>query len=283
LTSNARAFRFTTDLSTLTSMTHSPLLQLDRVGFTREGLAILHDISWQVEQGEHWALLGPNGSGKTTLLKIICGYLWPNSGIIRRLGHDLIDLRQLRQKIGWISADLITQIPPHEKVLETVVSGRFAQIGFKNLLSTQPTRTDLAAARDRLDQLECGQFAERRFGTLSQGEKQKVLLARARMAQPLLLILDEPCAGMDPGTREQFLASLDTLARDKTAPTILLVTHHVEEIMPSLQNTLVLKEGQVLRQGPTHEVLDIATLQSIYGTQIDRIETSGGRRWPIWK
>lgn len=263
--------------------THFPLLQFDRVGLARDGNAILQEISWSVERGKHWALLGPNGSGKTTLLRLACGYLWPTFGKIRRLGHDLIDLGELRKKIGWISADLITQIPSHEKVLEMVAAGRFAQIGFKNLPSMQPTENDLAAARKRLEQLDCGQFAKRRFGTLSQGEKQKVLIARARMVEPLLLILDEPCAGMDPGAREQFLTSLNTLASDETSPTIVLVTHHVEEIVPSLQHTLVLKEGRVLRQGPTHEVLDIAALQSVYGTQIDRIEKSGGRLWPIWK
>ncbi len=268
-------------------MIHTPLLQLEQVGYRRSDNPILQDISWKVERGEHWALLGPNGSGKTTLLRIACGYLWPTSGRIRRLGRDLIDLGQFRRRIGWITADLVSQIPPQEIVLQTVVAGRFAQIGFKNLPSMQPTATDLAAARDRLEQLECDQFASRRFGTLSQGEKQKVLIARARMAEPLLLILDEPCAGMDPGAREHFLASLDTLASedasDGASPTIVFVTHHLEEIMPSIHNVLLLKEGRVLQRGPTHEVLGIAAMQSVYGAQVSRIEISGDRLWPIWK
>ena len=154
------------------------LLKLDHVHFQRDNHLILNDISWSIDRGEHWALLGPNGSGKTTLLQIACGFLWPTSGTVYRLGQQLIDLGELRRQIGWITADLVSQIPRRDRVLEAVAAGRFAQIGFKNLPSLPLTEADMADARAQLEQLDCRQFADRRFGTLSQGEKQKVLIDR---------------------------------------------------------------------------------------------------------
>jgi len=264
-------------------MPEPALLKLDHVHFQRDDHLILNDISWSLNRGEHWALLGPNGSGKTTLLQVACGFLWPTCGTAYRLGKELIDLGQLRRQIGWISVDLVSQIPRQDRVLEMVAAGRLAQIGFKNLPSLPLTKADYVAAKSQLKQLECSQFENRLFGTLSQGEKQKVLIARARMAEPLLLILDEPCAGMDPGARERFLKILDRLASSKDSPTIVLVTHHVEEIMPSIHNTLVLREGRILRQGPTLETVDAKLMSEVYGVAVDRIEMSDRRMWPIWK
>jgi iron complex transport system ATP-binding protein len=258
------------------------LVACERVGYHQQDADILLDINWQVDRGQHWAVLGPNGSGKTTLLRIACGYLWPTSGRVLRLGEELIDLGELRRSIGWISSAMIADIPRDELGLETVVSGRFAQFGLKRLPGSKPTDADFADAREELAKLKCESLAEKAFGILSQGERQQVLIARARMAKPLLLVLDEPCAGMDPGVRERFLAWLNEALRHPGTPTVVLVTHHIEEIVPGFANTLVLSQGRVHSSGPTDRVITRETIETVYGTRLSRLETFGGRRWPLW-
>src|SRR4051794_19177513 len=184
------------------------LITCEEVGYHQQGIDILVDINWQFDRGQHWSVLGPNGSGKTTLLRIACGYLWPTSGRVLRLGQELIDLGELRRSIGWISSNLAAEIPPDDTGLETVVTGRFAQIGLKRFPNYGAGERDFADATAELERIGCSALAEKRFGILSQGERQQVLIARARMAGPLLMVLDEPCAGMDPGVRERFLAWL---------------------------------------------------------------------------
>lgn len=258
------------------------LITCQAVGFRRQGTDILTDVDWRLERGQHWAVLGPNGSGKTTLLRIACGYLWPTSGRVLRLGQELLDLGELRRSIGWISTELIAQIPASDTGLETVVSGRLAQIGLKRLPTGGPTETDYADAAAELERLGCQSLAEKPFGVLSQGERQQVLIARARLARPLLLVLDEPCAGMDPGVRERFLAWLGDRVTGPDSPAVVLVTHHMEEIVPGIDNTLILRAGRVHRAGPTREVVNRATIEEVYETRLARIEQSGGRLWPIW-
>ena len=202
----------------------TPLIELEHVGFRRQQADILVDVSWRLERQQHWAVLGPNGCGKTTMLRIACGYLWPNSGAVRRLGQELIDLGELRRSIGWVATDLAPKIPPEELAIETVVSGRLAQVGLRHIGELQPTEADFAAARELLRSMRCGDLADKPFGVLSQGERQQTLVARARMVDPLLIVLDEPCAGMDPGVRERFLAWLDQLAASATSPSLILVT-----------------------------------------------------------
>jgi iron complex transport system ATP-binding protein len=258
------------------------IIELDSVGYRQQSFEILHDITWRLDSGKHWAVLGPNGSGKTTLLRIACGYLWPTSGVVRRLGEELIDLGQLRRSIGWVSTDLAPQIPRKELAVGTVVSGKFAQVGLKRLGELQPADADFTAARHLLEEMRCGALAEKQFGVLSQGERQQILVARARMVDPLLIVLDEPCAGMDPGVRERFLTWLDGLAASAASCALALVTHHVEEIMPAFESTLVMRDGRVAAAGPTREVVTGALLEEVYGVQIERLEQAGNRLWPIW-
>lgn len=241
---------------------------------------ILHNINWTVQPSEHWAILGPNGSGKTTLLKLASGYLWPNAGgEILRKGEALAYLPELRKSIGWVTASLAYEIPPQEMVLHTVVSGRFAQIGYLGGFWGQASKSELALAKRYLKELGCAHLAEREFGTLSQGEQQRVLIGRARMTKPYLIILDEPCAGMDPGAREQFLASLDEFGRRENVPALIYVTHHIEEILPLFNKTLVLKAGKVLHAGDTAQVMKPNLLQEIYGVPLQLIKRKG-RYWP---
>src|SRR6478735_542208 len=259
------------------------LITCEDVGYRQQGTDILAGINWQLDRGRHWAVLGPNGSGKTTLLRIACGYLWATSGRVLRLGEELVDLGELRRSIGWISSSMIADIPRSDTGIETVVSGRFAQFGLKRLPGMEePTSIDFADAREELAKLKCESLAEKEFGVLSQGERQQVLIARARMAKPLLLVLDEPCAGMDPGVRERFLAWLNEALHHPETPTVVLVTHHIEEIVPGFANTLVLSQGRIHSSGPTDQVVTRETIESVYRTRLSRLETVGGRRWPLW-
>jgi iron complex transport system ATP-binding protein len=258
------------------------LVTCQSVGYRQQGVDILVDIDWRIDRGQHWAVLGPNGSGKTTLLRIVCGYLWPTSGRVLRLGQELVDLSELRRSIGWISSGMIADIPPSDTGLETVVTGRLAQIGLKRLPAWGPAERDFADAAGELARLGCEALAEKPFGILSQGERQQVLIARARMARPMLLVLDEPCAGMDPGVRERFLGWLDERVAGSAGPTVVMVTHHIEEIVPGIQNTVILSAGRIHSSGPTAEVVSRETIEAVYGTKLARIERIAGRFWPLW-
>ncbi len=263
-------------------MSADPIIELQEVSYVQQETPILTDVNWSLHTREHWAVLGPNGSGKTTLLKIACGYLWPSSGHVFRLGQELLDLRELRKRIGWITGNLAAEIPAQDTALETVVSGRLAQFGLKIFLGFEPTAQDFADARQMLIDLRCEDLTDKPFGVLSQGERQQVLIARARMAEPLLMVLDEPCAGMDPGVRERFLAWLNEAVATTRGPTVILVTHHVEEIVPGIRQTLMLRQGRIHASGPTGEVVTQATIEHVYGLRLHSLEEYGGRLWPIW-
>lgn len=260
----------------------SAIIELSSVSYCQGGTQILSEVNWSLRSSEHWGVLGPNGSGKTTLLKIACGYLWPSSGRVLRLGQELIDLRILREQIGWITGDLAAQIPGGDTALETVVTGRLAQLGLKRFIGFEPSEQDFVDARKMLINLKCESLIEKPFGVLSQGERQQVLIARARMAKPLLLVLDEPCAGMDPGVRERFLRWLDHSLAEPASPTVILVTHHVEEIVPGIRQTLLMSEGRIRDQGSTREIVTKQAIEQVYDVHLHSLEEYGGRLWPIW-
>lgn len=258
-----------------------PALYISDVSYSVNGRRILDSINWTVYQGEHWAVLGPNGAGKTTLLKIACGYIWPNEkGTVYRKGQELVDLRELRKSIGWVTSTLPSQIPAREKALRTVVSGKFAQIGLVEGPWGKPARRDYAQAERYLREMGCAYLKDQEFGTLSQGEQQMVLIARARMTRPYLIFLDEPCAGMDPGAREGFLAVLGRLGKQKRVPSLIYVTHHIEEIVPIFRKMLILKEGRVLASGSTRALLKPEVLRELYKIPITILRRNG-RYWPV--
>ena len=258
-----------------------PALELRDVSYVAGGRKILDTINWVVQPGEHWAILGPNGSGKTTLLKLACGYIWPNAGgEVYRRGKTLTNLPELRKSIGWVTSVLAAAIPPREKVKRTVVSGKFAQIGYIEGFGGEANKSDYRMADCYLKQMGCDFLRDQEFGTLSQGEQQKVLIARARMTKPYLVVLDEPCAGMDPGARENFLASLRRIARQEKIPSLIYVTHHIEEILPLFRKTLVLQEGKVLYAGSTSRVLKTNVLEQLYSARFAVMKRKG-RHWPV--
>ncbi|QJC53910.1 ABC transporter ATP-binding protein [Paenibacillus albicereus] len=250
------------------------MIELKQVTWKRERLTLLDEVSWRVRPGEHWALLGLNGSGKTTLLNIVCGYIWPTSGEVSVLGRKYgeVDLRELRKSIGWVSNSLQDKLYKTDRAQYVVLSGIHATIGLYDAVSDE----DETRARGQMESLGCLHLWDREYGTCSQGEKQKLLLARALMASPQVLILDEPCNGLDLFSRERLLESISELARRPDAPTLIYVTHHTEEIVPELGHALLLRRGQVFRSGPVADVLDSATLTEFFEAPV-AAETHGGR------
>jgi len=243
----------------------------------RGGTVILDDVNWRVKHGEHWVILGANGSGKTSLLSALTGYLMPTDGEISLLGetYGQSDWRELRKKIGLVSSSVRQMMADEEPALETVASGKYAMIDFWGRL----TRAEKTQAAKLLRQIECAHLAERPWRVLSQGERQRVLVARALMARPQVLILDEPCAGLDPAAREHFLQFLQRLGAQKKSPTLVLVTHHVEEIMPVFSRVLVLKNGKVLAAGRKTVILNSKNLSAAFGTRMNLRQT--GNRYAL--
>ncbi len=250
------------------------ILSVDNLRIERDGTVILDDVSWRVQRGEHWVILGANGSGKTSLLSALTGYLMPTAGEISLLGetYGQSDWRDLRKKVGIVSSSIRQMRADDEPALETVASGKYAMIDFWGRV----TRAEKAAAKKLLRQVECEYLTDRPWQVLSQGERQRVLVARALMAKPPVLILDEPCAGLDPAAREHFLQFLQRLGAQKNSPTLVLVTHHVEEIMPVFSCVLILKDGRVLTTGKKPAVLNSKNLSDAFGARM-RLQQKGDR------
>lgn len=251
-------------------------IEMNNVSWYRDGKAVLEGIDWKVGEGEHWALFGLNGSGKTTLLNLLCGYIWPTNGEIHVLGHKFgeVDLRELRKSIGWVSSSLQARIHGSDKAQNLVVSGKYASIG----LYDKPSDEDFDRALELMDQLRCGHLKDRTYQTCSQGEQQKLLIARALMANPKLLILDEATNGLDFISREGLLDSIHELASLPVAPTMLYVTHHTEEILPMFSRTLLLRRGEPFKQGSTREVLDGGSLSEFFEMPV-QVDWNNGRAW----
>ncbi len=255
---------------------HQSVIELSKVSVCKDEKTILKDVSWRVRKGEHWAVLGANGSGKTMMLKTVTGYLWPSKGTVSVLGSQFgsVDLRALRKRIGWVSSALQENLPRDERSIDVVLSGKFASLGLWDRYS----KKDQRQAHSLLSLVDCEEVEFRRFGTLSQGEQQKVLIARALMPRPALLILDEPCVGLDPNAREEVLETIQQMSSHPEKPTIVLVTHHTEEIIPAITHVLVLKSGRVLTQGLKQEILTGSILSEAFGRPM-QITSKDGRFW----
>jgi iron complex transport system ATP-binding protein len=250
------------------------ILEVKNLRVARGAAVILHGLDWRVGSGEHWAILGANGSGKTSLLKALTGYLSPTAGEFSLLGqrYRACDWRELKLQLGVVTSAFAASIPPSEPAIETVVSGKFAQLDLWHPV----TRGDRKAALSLLEMNGLGPLAKREWAYLSQGERQRVLIARALMARPRLLILDEPCAGLDPVAREHFLQFIERLAGSPRSPALVLVTHHVEEITPAFTHALLLREGRVQAAGPRERVLTSANLSATFGAPM-RLGRMDGR------
>ncbi len=250
------------------------MLEVSRLRIAREDKVILRGLNWRVEPGQHWVILGPNGSGKSSLLAALTGYFAPTSGSLAVLGETFgrSDWRELRRRIGLVGPSVAAMIQPAEPALSVVAGGVDGLIN----LWRQPKPATRVLARRLLRLLKVGGLAARPWGHLSQGERQRVLIARALMARPPLLILDEPCAGLDPLAREHFLAFLQRLGTQRRAPALLFVTHHVEEIIPLFTHTLLLRAGRLLAAGPNERVLTTKRLAATFDAPL-RLTRRQGR------
>ena len=250
-------------------------LELADVTLQRSGDRLLDEVSWRVEEDERWVILGPNGAGKTTLLSIAAAQVHPTSGYAEVLGELLgtVDVFELRPRIGLTSAALADRVPRDERVRDLVLTAAYAVVGRwrEDYQGMDEEQADALLAR-----LGIGHLAERTFGTLSEGERKRAQIARALMTDPELLLLDEPAAGLDLGARERLVVTLEGLASDPSAPAMVLVTHHVEEIPPSMTHALLLRRGRVIAAGPIEQALTPWTLSECFETPLG-VERRDGR------
>jgi len=257
--------------------TSGPVVRLEGVSVVRNGTALLDDIWWEVGAGERWALLGPNGSGKTTLLRVVGSALWPTRGLVELLGERLgrVDMRELRRRIAVVSASVGRTLRPELPAVEVVLTGRHAAL---ETWWHEYTDCDRSRAAALLADAGFGDrgFAHRPFGLLSEGERQQVLLARALMGSPELVLMDEPAAGLDLGARERLLDRLATIAADPSVPPLVLVTHHLEEIPPGVTHAALLQGGRLVAAGPVGHVLTGEAVSSAFGVEV-AVERRDGR------
>ncbi|MGO4612640.1 ABC transporter ATP-binding protein [Nocardia sp. 2YAB30] len=251
------------------------LIDFTDVTIRRSGHTLVGPVTWQVELDERWVVLGPNGAGKTSLLRMAAAETHPTSGIAHLLGERIgkVDVGELRPRIGLSSAAVASRVPLDEKVSDLVVSAGYAVLG---RWRERYDDVDTDRAIDMLESLGAEHLSDRTYGTLSEGERKRVLIARALMPDPELLLLDEPAAGLDLGGREELVERLGDLAADPDSPAIVLVTHHVEEIPPGFTHGLLLNEGEVVAQGLLGDVLTAANLSDAFRQSI-ALSRVGGR------
>jgi len=247
-------------------MSADSLLRTQAATFVRGGRRILKGIDWEVARGQHWCVLGPNGCGKTSLINLITGYEPATGGEIQ-IGADIFgnsDWREVRKRVGLVTNTLTTYIEPGEPVIHVVTSGRDAKLN----LWQPPSASLKKQASGLIEAAGCTHLKKSLWATLSQGEKQKILICRALMARFEVLILDEPCAGLDPVAREHFLAWMSEISTWPEAPSLVMVTHHVEEILPCITHVFLLRDGEVLSQGEKASVLTSGALSTLYGAKV---------------
>lgn len=243
------------------------VIDIVNMSWRRQGKEILQNMNWQVNSGEHWAVLGLNGAGKTTLLNMVNGYIWPTTGEVTVLGRKFgsTNIRELRKVIGWVSSSLGERINGRHTVKDIIVSGKFAAVG---LVFEDPTEADFTKADGLMARLGIEYLSDKPYEVCSNGEKQKILISRALMADPKLLILDEATSGLDFVAREELLETIGNLAVEKSAPTIIFVTHHIEEVLPVFSHALLLKGGTVFAQGKREKVLSNENMSKLYQREI---------------
>ena len=250
--------------------------ELADVSIVRGGATLLDRVDWRIDEADRWVIIGPNGAGKTTMMQILAAQMHPSSGLAEVLGEVLgsVDVFELRTRIGVASAALADRIPRGERVADVVVSAAYAVMG---RWRENYELTDLARAVELMNRFRVGHLAYRTFGTLSEGERKRVQIARALMTDPELLLLDEPAAGLDLAGREALVSTLGELCSNPDAPATVLVTHHVEEIPVGVTHGLLLKQGRVFAAGPIHEVLTDQLLSETFDIPLEVSFVNG--RW----
>jgi len=252
-----------------------PVLELADVSVRRGESTLVDGVDWTVEEDERWVVLGPNGAGKTTLLQVASAQIHPTSGVVGILGEVLgtTDVFELRPRIGLTSAVLAERIPRNERVHDVVVSASYAVIGRWREVYDE---LDHHRADELLTELGAAHLAGRTFGTLSEGERKRVQIARALMTDPELLLLDEPAAGLDLSGREDLVSTLSVLAMDEMSPATVMVSHHVEEIPPGFTHALLMRQGRVVAAGPLEHVMTEQIVSATFGMPL-RLSHDDGR------
>lgn len=246
------------------------VIELENVSLIKDGEEILHNVTWKVNEGEHWVLFGLNGAGKSVILSLLNGYYYPTKGTVRVLNYEFgkVDIREkIRRKIGLVSSSLQEKLYKTDNAYEIVLSGAFTSIG----LYETPTDEMREKAITLMKQLGCFKYANRNYGLLSQGEKQRVLIARALMNEPKILILDEPTNGLDFVAREQLLETIEQIAQKENGPNLIYVTHHVDEILPEFKKILLLRKGKVYETGDTKEIINSETFSDFFEMPVEVI------------
>ncbi len=253
----------------------SSVLDFSNVSVVRGGTRILDQVDWRVQSDERWVILGPNGAGKTTLLQVAAAAMHPTSGVAAILGERLgaSDVFDIKPRIGLASSAIAKRIPADEVVLDVVLTAAYAVTGRWN---EEYEELDVGRARRVLGEWKLSAFDDRRFGTLSDGEQKRVQIARAVMSDPEVLLLDEPAASLDLGSREELLQLLGGFASNPVSPAMVMVTHHVEEIPPGFSHVLLLSGGAVTAAGRIDEVLTSVNLTATFGLPIE-ITSQNGR------
>ncbi len=258
------------------------VVDLLEVSVVRNGKPILNNVSLKINAGQHWVVIGPNGAGKTTLMQILQTSLFPTSGIVEIFDEimGLIDVFELRPRIGLTSASMLELFPEHETALDVVKTSAYSMTG---TWREDYENADIQRARELLDKWGIGQLSDRIFKSLSEGEKKRVLIARALMSNPELLLLDEPAAGLDISGRESMVSELGKFVKSPSSPVCVLVTHHVEEIPEGFTHILCLKNGSVVASGPIDETLNDANISKTFGInlKVNKNQTTQGNRWSI--
>ncbi len=254
----------------------NPVLEFADVTVKRGQATLIEGVTWTVEADERWVILGPNGAGKTTLLQVASAQIHPTSGVAGLLGEVLgtVDVFDLRPRIGLTSAALADRIPRQELVRDVVLSASYSVLG---RWREHYDELDHQRAADLMTEVGVTHLAERTFGTLSEGERKRVQIARSLMTDPELLLLDEPAAGLDLGGREDLVSTLTVLALDESSPTTVLVSHHVEEIPPGFTHALLLRKGRVVAAGPLEDVLTERIVSTTFGMPLMLSHEDG--RW----
>ncbi len=252
------------------------VLELADVSVRRGQATLIHGIDWTVEEDERWVVLGPNGAGKTTLLQVASAQIHPTGGVAGILGEVLgtVDVFELRPRIGLTSAAIAERIPRAERVHDVVVSASYSVLG---RWREKYDELDHARAEELLTEVGARHLVDRTFGTLSEGERKRVQIARALMTDPELLLLDEPAAGLDLGGREDLVSTLSVLAMDEMSPATVLVSHHVEEIPPGFTHALLLRGGGLVAAGPMEEVLTEEVVSATFAMPLSLRHEDG--RW----
>ena len=250
------------------------VLHFTDVSVVRGGTTILDSVNWGVDDDQRWVILGPNGAGKTTLLQIAAAFMHPSTGHAQVLDETLggTDVFELRPRIGFASTALARKVPGNEKVIDVVMTAAYSVTGRWN---EEYETIDERRAQRVLQEWNLDHLADRKFGTLSDGEQKRVQIARSVMTDPEILLLDEPAASLDLGARESLLQLLGGFAREANSPAIIMVTHHVEEIPLGFTHVLLLAEGKIVASGPIADALTAETLSQTFGLTIELTETDG--------